>query len=303
LKKFPYRPGETFLRSEMHEKVGGSFRHGMTSCSAGSEFLLFHDKKKSVKFGYHIWEGLQADGKFHYTGQGTLGNQTLTKSNLALIRAGELGHAIHLIESVDGTCTYIGEYLLDDPNFFIAEAPDELQESLRKVYVFRLAPKSHFENYLPSDIPAQKMIGQSKPWNPPNFSDLFSSQLSKAAANIVRDEFKLQNEFGLFLLEQGHDVLSFDFKLPGANGTLRPDFWIQDLGLIVEAKPSISREHIRMAIGQVFDYVHLAAQLKLRMKPAVLLPSLPSRDLIDLLHELGIQLIYKSDATFHFHNH
>ena len=107
----------------------------------------------------------------------------------------------------------------------------------------------------------------------------------------------------MFLLEQGHDVLSFDFKLPGAKGTLRPDFWIQDLGLIVEAKPSISREHIRMAIGQVFDYIHLASQLKLQMKPAVLLPSLPSRDLIDLLHELGIQLIYKSDATFHFHNH
>ena len=303
MKKFPYRPGETFLRREMHEKVGGSFRHGMTSCSAGSEFLLFHDKKKSVKFGYDVWEGLQADGKFHYTGQGTLGNQTLTKSNLALIRAGELGHPIHLIESVEGTCTYIGEYLLDDPNFFIEEAPDALQESLRKVFVFRLAPKSHFENYLLNDTSAQKMTGQSKPWNPPNFTDLFSAKLSKEAANIARDEFKLQNEFGLFLLEQGHEVLSFDFKLPRANGTLRPDFWIQDLGLIVEAKPSISREHIRMAIGQVFDYVHLAAQLELQMKPAVLLPSLPSRDLVDLLRELGIQLIYKSDMTFHFHKY
>lgn len=287
----------------MHEIVGGSFRHGMTSCSAGSEFLLFHDKKKSVKFGYDVWEGLQADGKFHYTGQGTLGNQTLTKSNLALIRAGELGHAIHLIESVEGTCTYIGEYLLDDPNFFIEEAPDALRESLREVYVFRLSPKSHFENYLPNDISAQKMTAQSKPWNPPNFTDLFSAQISKEAANIVRDEFKLQNEFGSFLLEQGHDVLSFDFKLPRANGTLRPDFWIQDLGLIVEAKPSISREYIRMAIGQVFDYVHLAAELGLQMKPAVLLPSLPSRDLVDLFRELGIQLIYKSDMTFHFHKY
>jgi len=286
----------------MHEKVGGSFRHGMTSCSEGSEFLLFHDKKKSVKFGYHVWEGLQADGKFHYTGQGTLGDQTLTKSNLALIRAGELGHAIHLIESVEGVCTYIGEYLLDDPNFFIEDAPDALQETLRKVYVFRLTPKSYFQNYFPSDESQQKMTGQPKPWNAPNFTDVLPLHLSKTAANIVRDEFKLQNEFGLYLLEQGHDVLSFDFKLPGANGTLKPDFWIKDLGLIVEAKPSISREHIRMAIGQVLDYVHLAAQLGLHMKPAVLLPSLPPIDLVGLLQELGIQLIYKSGATFHFHN-
>jgi len=285
----------------MHEKVGGSFRHGMTSCSEGNEFLLFHDKKKSVKFGYHVWEGLQADGKFHYTGQGTQGDQTLTKSNLALIRAGELGHAIHLIESVDGICTYIGEYLLDDPNFFIEEAPDALQQSLRNVYVFRLTPKSYFHNYLPSESSLQKLKGQPKPWIPPNFTDVFPVQLSKTAANIVRDEFKLQNEFGTFLLEQGHDVLSFDFKLPGANGTLKPDFWIKDLGLIVEAKPSISREHIRMAIGQVLDYVHLASQLGLQMKPAVLLPSMPSADLADLLQELGIQLIYKSDIEFHFH--
>ena len=286
----------------MHEKVGGSFRHGMTSCSEGNEFLLFHDKKKSVKFGYHVWEGLQADGKFHFTGQGTQGDQTLTKSNLALIRAGELGHAIHLIESVDGVCAYIGEYLLDDPNFFIEEAPDALQESLRKVFVFRLTPKSHFHNDFPSNESLQKIAGQSKPWIPPEYTDISPVQLSKVAANIVRDEFKLQSEFGLFLLDQGHNVLSFDFKLPGANGTLKPDFWIKDLGLIVEAKPSISREHIRMAIGQVLDYVHLAAQLGLQMKPAVLLPSLPSNDLVDLIQELGIQLIYKSDMKFHFYN-
>jgi hypothetical protein len=286
----------------MHEKVGGSFRHGMTSCSEGKEFLLFHDKKKSIKFGYHVWEGMQADGKFHYTGQGTQGDQTLKKSNLALIRAGEHGYPIHLIESVDGICTYIGEYLLDDPNFFIEKAPDALQESLRTVYVFRLIPKSYFHNYLPNDASLQKMTGQSKPWIPPNFTDIFPAQLSKTAANILREEFKLQNEFGVFLLEQGHDVLSFDFKLPGASGTLKPDFWIKDLGLIVEAKPSISREHIRMAIGQVLDYVHLASQLGLQMKPAVLLPSLPSSDLVDLHQELGIQLIYKSDKQFHFHN-
>ena len=161
---------------------------------------------------------------------------------------------------------------------------------------------SRFHNDFPSDESLQKIAGQSKPWIPPEYTDISPVQLSKVAANIVRDEFKLQSEFGLFLLDQGHNVLSFDFKLPGANGTLKPDFWIKDLGLIVEAKPSISREHIRMAIGQVLDYVHLAAQLGLQMKPAVLLPSLPSNDLVDLIQELGIQLIYKSDMKFHFHN-
>jgi hypothetical protein len=298
--KFPYFPGETFLRSEMHERVGGSFRHGMTSCSAGTEFLLFHDKKKSVKFGYHVWEGLQVDGKFHYTGQGTRGDQLLTKSNLALIRASELGKPIHLIESVDGVCTYLGEFLLDDPNFFIEEAPDELQEGLRKVFVFRLIPKTFLQELSANHSITPKMTGASRPWEPPSFSDLSRDQLRSSASNILRSEFKLQHEFGLFLLSRGHKVLSYDFKFRGANGTLKPDFWIKDLEMIVEAKPSTSREHVRLAIGQVLDYVHLAAKLGLEMKPAILLPGIPARDLVDLLEDLGIELIYKTDASFYF---
>jgi hypothetical protein len=298
--KFPYHPGETFLRREMHEKVGGSFRHGMTSSSAGTEFLLFHDKKKSVKFGYHVWEGLQADGKFHYTGQGTRGDQSLTKSNLALIRAGELGNPIHLIESVDGLCTYLGEFLLDDPNFFIEEAPDELRESLRKVFVFNLIPKTFYQGSSLDDASALKMTGVSRPWELPNFSDLQRDSLSSSASSIVRSEFKLQNEFGLFLLSHGYKVLSYEFKFPEMSGTLKPDFWIEDLEMIVEAKPSTSREHVRLAIGQVLDYVHLAAQLGLNMKPAILLPGIPPNDLVELLKELGIKLIYKKDTTFNF---
>jgi hypothetical protein len=95
-------------------------------------------------------------------------------------------------------------------------------------------------------------------------------------------------------------VLSYDFKFPKASGSLKPDFWIEDLEMIVEAKPSITREHVRMAIGQVLDYVHLAAQLGLKMKPAILLPGIPSSDLVALLKDLGIRLIYKTGSTFNF---
>jgi hypothetical protein len=36
------------------------------------------------------------------------------------------------------------------------------------------------------------------------------------------------------------------------------------------------------------------------MKPAILLPGVPSSDLVDLLKELGIELIHKTGATFNF---
>lgn len=73
---FPYSPGDQFKRADMHDLIGGSFRHGMTKCNGGNDYLLFHDPKNSKKFGYDKWEGKQADGSFHYSGQGTLETKT-----------------------------------------------------------------------------------------------------------------------------------------------------------------------------------------------------------------------------------
>lgn len=73
------------------------------------------------------------------------------------------------------------------------------------------------------------------------------------------------------------------------SGTLLvADGFDRQTNTLIEAKASADRTDVRMAIGQLFDYQrHLAPGANL----AVLLPTLPSIDLMDLLHELGITVL------------
>ena len=67
--------------------------------------------------------------------------------------------------------------------------------------------------------------------------------------------------------------------------------------LLVEAKGNSSRPAVRMAIGQLLDYRH-AMRLK-KPKLAILLPQMPSDDLLDLAASLGIATIWRRpDGSF-----
>ena len=291
---FPYVPGDKFKRADMHKLVGGSFRHGMTKCNEGKDFLLFHDAKNSKKFGYDKWEGLQADGSFHYSGQGTVGNQKLTRANLGLVNANKKGIPIHLIESIGGTCNYLGQYILGDPMFSIEKAPDVQRELEREIFVFKLIPIS---NYIDLDLALHlngKVEGRSSTWVAPSFETIYLNDQIDSRTQIERFENKLQAEFGKYLLSLGHEVMAHTFSIKGFKGELKPDFWIPCLGLVIEAKPSNAREFIRLAIGQVLDYSNLSKLEGIPMLPAILLPNRPAPDLESLIEELGITLIYKN---------
>jgi hypothetical protein len=287
---FPYSPGDRFKRSEMHELVGGSFRHGMTSCSNGAEFLLFHDAKKSKKFGYDIWEGFQADGSFHYSGQGTSGDQELTKSNAALITAHDLGKRIHLIESVDGVCTYLGRFVLGEPKYFEKMAPDISQADVRRLYVFNLLPVDGQNSSSTSDY-VETVRGVTKNWSAPEFSKISYETQSSTNRQLVRAEFELQARFGEFLNTFGHTPYRHEFKIEKKKGSLTPDFWVPCLGIVVEAKPTLERETLRLAVGQVLDYAELSSLEGVGMSPFLLLPDLPSKQLFNWIRSLNIHVV------------
>jgi hypothetical protein len=291
---FPYSPGDQFKRADMHNIVGGSFRHGMTKCNEGRDFLLFHDAKNSKKFGYDKWEGFQADGSFHYSGQGTIGDQKLTRANLGLLKANEKGIPIHLIESSGGICTYFGKYILGEPAFSVEKADDVKGEFERDIFVFKLIP---IANYMDLDFSIHsngKIEGVDRSWVRPAFDTIALLDQVKARTQIERVEGRLQAEFGDYLIANGHEVLAHSFSIKGMKGTLKPDFWIPCLGLVVEAKPSNAREFVRLAIGQVLDYANLSIQEGHQMAPAILIPNRPMPDLCSLLEELGITLIFRN---------
>ena len=65
--------------------------------------------------------------------------------------------------------------------------------------------------------------------------------------------------------------------------------------VICEAKGSVARPSIRMAIGQLADYVRLVEPTP---KKVLLLPERPRADLLDLARSQGIGVTWPSGSSF-----
>lgn len=107
-----------------------------------------------------------------------------------------------------------------------------------------------------------------------------------ASASIrTRDEAELVNRYAEYLRSQGHDV---DGRLIA--GVFRVDLYDYSENTIIEAKSTIEREAIRMAVGQLLDYRFSDPATSHHL--AVLLPSMPPGNAIEFLRSLSIRLIY-----------
>ena len=71
---------------------------------------------------------------------------------------------------------------------------------------------------------------------------------------------------------------------------------------LVEAKVTNQRDErdkIRMAIGQLFDYRKLLEEENVKVNNlAILIPTCPSKDLLELLKDLKIKIIFKEGNKF-----
>jgi 5-methylcytosine-specific restriction protein A len=63
---------------------------------------------------------------------------------------------------------------------------------------------------------------------------------------------------------------------------------------VVEAKATSSREAVRLAIGQIMDYVRYIPQARAM---SILVPDAPTGDLIDLANRLGIDVIHGDEHS------
>jgi hypothetical protein len=109
-----------------------------------------------------------------------------------------------------------------------------------------------------------------------------------------RSEGILVKEYCAYLARKNVELKPLRTQITMPNGTnLYTDLTILDK--LIEAKSDVSRNSIRTAIGQLYDYECL---LDAQYKKAILVPSLPEDSLCRLIKKLGFSVIYKRGSDF-----
>jgi hypothetical protein len=291
--------GDDVPRRRIHGAYGGQQQGGISTPRSVPDILIFTDPKAGAKYGYDEFEGLKEDGSYSYTGEGQYGNQEFVRGNLAIRDSARDGRVIRLFTTNGTRATYVGAFATGEPTYSIETIPD-LDGNPREGIIFNLVPIDADERLLPAyggAIPIAK--ASVVPWTPPEHSDVVLAPLTEALVGervVTRLEFELQSDFGEWLRRQGTSPSTL--KLPVGRSTIEPDLYVEERGWIVEAKRSTGRVYVRTAIGQVLDYVHMARKSGIDASPVILLPSRPDQDLANLLAELEITLIFRSESGF-----
>jgi hypothetical protein len=118
---------------------------------------------------------------------------------------------------------------------------------------------------------------------------------SRKEYEAERREQTLVLAFRDYLLGQGHHVSRLKIVPPGEAKPIFSDLIDRTTNTLFEAKGTVERGAIRMAIGQLLDYGRFVEPPP---RLAVLLPSRPREDLCRLLTRAGVDLVWQQGKTF-----
>jgi hypothetical protein len=282
-------PGDTIERVKLHQDFGGRTQGGIGPSAKWPHVFVFSDPASGEQYGYI--DSWRDDGCFHYTGEGQRGDQQMKSGNKAILEHEKDGRALRLFNGARGTVAYVGEFTLDEEQpWYTTDAPEIDPLQTRTVIVFRMRPKdtppppgrSKLDAVASergvTEVPVEEQWTEKAFVNP-----------SREPFESERREHKLVRDYLTHLQRQGHDVCRLKIVAPGEAKPLFTDLFDRTTGTLIEAKGSVRRESIRMAIGQLWDYRrHVADASRL----AVLLPSEPRPDLLDLLKSLAIDVTW-----------
>lgn len=292
--------GDKVRRRAIHLQYGGGQQGGISTSSKTSDIFIFTNPARGSRYGYDLHEGLQPDGSFAYTGEGRSGDQEFTRGNKALLYAADEGRVIRVFNASPPYATYVGAFTTGDPVCTFHEIPGE-DGILRRAIVFNLVPLDARPSLLSPNPGQLRMLKpQIVRWDPPDASDISviadATQLPPGDRIVSRIEFQLQADFGHWLEERGTPPSRL--RLPVAGTIIEPDMYVESEGWLVEAKKSTGREYVRMAIGQILDYVHNARALDAATIPMILLPARAESDLMELSADLGITVAARDGDSF-----
>ncbi len=93
----------------------------------------------------------------------------------------------------------------------------------------------------------------------------------------------------------GHDVGRLKIVPTGEYRPIFCDLYDKTTKTLVEAKGSVTREAVRMAIGQLLDYRRFVDE---PVRLSVLLPEQPRPDLMALLESVDVEAQWPTDLGF-----
>lgn len=292
--------GDTVRRQELHRQYGGGQQGGISTSSQTPDIFVFTNPSRGAQYGYDLFEGLQADGSFAYTGEGRQGDQEFTRGNKALLNSADEARVIRVFNAAPPYATYVGAFTTGNPVCTVQIIPGQ-DGNPRRAIIFNLVPLDANPVLLAPDPSQLRLLRpQLSAWQPPDASDIKTvvdvTQTPPGDRVVSRVEFQLQADFGNWLRDRGTPPSRL--RLPVGGAIIEPDMFVEAEGWVVEAKKSTGREYVRMAIGQVLDYVNNAGSLQAKLTPMILLPGHAERDLTELTLDLGITLASRKGDSF-----
>ncbi|MYV94844.1 restriction endonuclease [Streptomyces sp. SID1034] len=280
-------PGDAIERKQLHTRYGGRTQGGIGPSAKTPNVMIFTDPIAGEKHGYY--DGWMPDGLFHYSGEGQYGDQRMLSGNASILNHAVEGRALRVFQGARGTVTYLGQFEVQ--GWYEADAPETGDGPLRKVIVFRLRPVDTSPQR-PGTKLGRLLAGQAETVTQIDIEQHETEksfvQPSQEPYEAERREGKLVQQFSDYLRLKGWSVTRHRILPSGETRPLLTDLYVPDLGLLVEAKGSVTRENVRMAIGQLADYGRFVEA----PSQAILVPSQPRQDLIDLVRSTGQAFIW-----------
>lgn len=288
--------GDITTRALIAAGYGGATFGGIEPSVKSGCVFVFTDPQVGEGHGYS-YDGWSPDeeGAFFYTGAGQEGNQELNnRGNKALLEHAAAGRDVHVFE-VAGTQKvggklqrYLGAFDVDQSAPYRWEPATDRTGAMRQVLVFRLiAAKAH----------ASREVSAAPVAVTPTITQV-SSEVSTVDRYQVsgtdereadRTEATMAAAFEEHLRALGHEPARARIRLP-VGTQIVTDTWDVTAGVLYEAKAAATRGNVRLAVGQLLDYLRYFEQN--RPRGAVLLPTFPGDDLTGLIHSVGFGLAW-----------
>ncbi len=288
-------PGTKLLRKELHDRWGGRRQGGISPSSSTPNIFIFWSPAVGEQHGYY--DEFREDGCFYYTGAGQYGDQQLRDANRVLLNhTQDPSRRVHLFSGAGGEVEYVTELVIDeDDPYYETEAPETGDGPLRRVYVFkfhatndgRRGPRSKLDGLLE---PGVSEVAVENRWTEKSFVNPSAEEYE-----AERREQALVLALEAYLRRLGHEAARLKIVPPGERRPIFCDLYDKTGGVLIEAKGTVAREALRMAIGQLYDYRRFAPP---ETRIAVLIPEEPRSDLLALLETAGVHPIWPHDDLF-----